>query len=150
MTVSTGVVKCEDVKYALSLIERVASRRKDSEVATECGRLFRDVTKVESATAEDTWTARRLTWIRSQADDLIDRISAVVKTEIREVLYPLPEIKIATNEFASKFFPSKYFQWLPEDRDLSPEALMGLLEGDLTNLQVAHQWLHYDRNSQPR
>ena len=58
----------------------------------------------------------------------------VINLELREIVYPLPEIKENTHRFGVLFTPSKYLTWMPEDRPLSPEEAISYLERQLDNL----------------
>ena len=72
----------------------------------------------------------------SLADSLIIR----TLIEIREILFPLPEIKRDARKFGNEFF-SDYFQWKDPDIVYSPESLMGILENDLNLLNMARDIL---------
>jgi hypothetical protein len=61
----------------------------------------------------------------------------VINLELREIVYPLSEIKESTHQFGVLFIPSKYLTWMPEDRPLSPEEAISYLERQLDNLDIA-------------
>jgi len=127
----------EEVELAIKKIVDVAEQRKDENALTRCRALFRLLLK--------TTPAQRPLAIRTRNEKLRGRIeyemfrlaedlSMVINLELREIVYPLPEIKENTHRFGVLFTPSKYLTWMPEDRPLSPEEAISYLERQLDNL----------------
>lgn len=133
----------DEIEFALKLITEVAERRKHSAMLARCGDLL---SKLRTTSASPmhrsikTGTRVRLQEICSKADLVADELAILTSIEIREVLFPLPEIKRATREFGSRF-SENYFEWLAADHLYSPEELMRILEEDLAKLEIARELL---------
>lgn len=128
----------DNVRFALKNILSVANRRKNSALANAAGQLLALLTamppgKVHTA---DVNRQQTLDEIRFKALWLVDELMMLTNLEIREVLFPLPEIKRSTREFGTRV-SSNYFAWLADDEQYTPERLMGILEDDLHMLEVA-------------
>jgi len=74
------------------------------------------------------------------AYSIADKLAMVTMIEIREVLFPLPELKHQAREFGKRFF-NNYFQWRDGSDQFSPEEMMGVLETDLQKLTIAKDLL---------
>jgi hypothetical protein len=84
----------------------------------------------------------------SEVLQLAEKLRMVINLEMRETVWPLPDIKESTRKFGSTFMPSKYLTWLPEQPDRTPEELVGILQHQLDDLQIALDTLHkHEENS---
>lgn len=89
---------------------------------------------------------RQLNELCAQLELIADDLALLTNLEIREVLFPLPEIKRHTREFGESV-SSNYFSWLSESGQYTPERLMGILEGDLQKLEIAKELLSKRRKN---
>lgn len=127
----------EGYRFALKNILRVATRRKNDVLASAAEHLLAALAHMHTADGECMQTLEE---IRVKALLLVDELEVLTNFEIREVLFPLPEIKRSTREFGMRF-SSNYFAWLSDEEHYSPERLMGILEDDLHKLEVARAHL---------
>lgn len=135
--------RADEIHFAVKILGEVAQRRKDENAAAECVRLEQTVELLLSLPDEnsnETQFQRALEEVRLEAYDIADELRMVTNVEIREVLFPLPDIKQQAREFGTKFFKS-YFQWLDENESYTPEKLMSILEDDKRKLDIAQQLL---------
>jgi hypothetical protein len=129
---------CESVRFALKTICTVAARRKNGRLSEAAHQLLARINGIDSTGMYTTDDERRQTVedICFEAFFIVDELMTLTNFEIREVLFPLPEIKRTTREFGTRW-SSNYFEWLSADEHYSPERLLGLLEEDLHQLEVA-------------
>lgn len=69
---------------------------------------------------------------------LIDELRFVINTEIRFILFPLPDIKKEAYEIGKKYMPN-FFDWVKSDEELTPEKLIGILDEEIFRLDEAKQ-----------
>jgi hypothetical protein len=128
----------ENLRFALKNILSVAARRKNIRLTEAAEELVAVIHGMRTTAAPPTPDERKriLEDIRLKALLLVDDLMTLTNFEIREVLFPLPEIKRSTREFGT-WWSSNYFEWLLGEEHYSPERLLGILEGDLHQLEVA-------------
>jgi hypothetical protein len=130
----------EEIELAIKKIAGVAEQRNDEDALTRCMTLSRLLVR--------TTAAQRSPSIRRENRSLKERIefelvriaedlSMVINLELREIVFPLQDLKESTHRFGVLFSPSKYLTWMSEDRPLSPEEAIGYLERQLDNLDFA-------------
>jgi hypothetical protein len=128
----------DNIRFALKNILTVAARRKNDALTEAAKELFAAMDRMPPSVvhAAGEKGMQTLEEIRSKTLILADELKMLTNFEIREVLFPLPEIKRSTREFGT-WWSSNYFEWLMGDEHYSPERLMGILEDDLHKLEVA-------------
>ncbi len=70
--------------------------------------------------------------------NLIDDLRFVIKTEMRFILFPLPDIKKETYEIGKKYMPN-FLEWLNLDESYTPEKIMGIIEEEIYELDEAKE-----------
>jgi len=130
----------EETEFAIKKIAEVAEQRKDEDASARCKALSRVL--IKTGAAQRSPAARRrstklVEQVEFEASQLAEDLSIVISVELREIVYPLPEIKERTHQFGVLFTPSKYLTWMPENRPLSPEEAISYLERQLDNLDFA-------------
>jgi hypothetical protein len=130
----------EEIELAIKKIAEVAAQRKDEDALTRCKVLSRMLVKTSAAQRfllAGYGNKKLKERIEFEIDQLAEDLSMVINLELREIVYPLSEIKESTHQFGVLFIPSKYLTWMPEDRPLSPEEAISYLERQLDNLDIA-------------
>jgi hypothetical protein len=135
--------RTDEIHFAVKVLEDIAQRRKDENAVAECVRLEQTMELLWSFSNDienEEQFRRALEEVRLQAYDIADELRMVTNLEIREVLFPLPDIKQQAREFGTRFFGS-YFRWLDENESYTPEKLMSILEDDIRKLDIARTLL---------
>ncbi len=138
----------EEVELAIRKIEGVAEQRKDDDALRRSRTLLHLLDKiraVQRSPASRRKTQKVMAWIKFNLIRLAEDLSMVINLELREIVFPLQEIKESTHQFGVLFSPSKYLKWMPEDRPLSPEEAISYLERQLNNLNFALELLRKQR-----
>ncbi|HMN49769.1 MAG TPA: hypothetical protein PKD67_11565 [Ignavibacteriaceae bacterium] len=90
----------------------------------------------------ENWTndtnADELESMKNSIINLIDDLRFVIKTEMRFILFPLPDIKKETYEIGKKYMPN-FLEWLNLDESYTPEKIMGILEEEMYELDEAKE-----------
>jgi len=131
---------CDDTEFALREIFEVAEQRQDSETMAQCRALQHTCVRtlsLSSVLMTHRSKRRLLKSLDIEVLQVAEKLRMVINLEMRETVWPLPEIKESTHKFASSFVPSKYFKWLPENAHRSPEELVGILQHQLDQLDIA-------------
>jgi len=130
----------EEIEFALKELVEVTEERHDIDVLVKCGGLLLSLARswpyfrTRSSKNEQKYFLEEISF---QAHRLAEDLTMVVNLEMREIVYPLPEIKESTREFGSTFAPSKYLNWLPQEESLAAEDVVRLLQRQLDRLHVA-------------
>ena len=130
----------EEIELAIKKIAEVAEQRKDEDASTRCKELLRMLIKTSvthRSLAPRSGNKKLMERIKFEIVRLAEDLSMVINLELREIVYPLQDIKESTHRFGVLFTPSKYLTWMPEDRPLSPEEAISYLERQLDNLDFA-------------
>jgi hypothetical protein len=138
----------EELELAIKKIGDVAEQRKDEDALRRCRALLRRLSKTSDAQRlllAGTGNRKMKKQIEFEILRLAEDLSMVINLELREIVYPLEDIKESTHRFGVLFTPSKYLTWMPEDRPLSPEEAISYLERQLDNLNFALDLLRKPR-----
>jgi len=133
----------EELEFAFKNILIVAKRRKNSRFIEQTDALLQRIKFFIQTRKEGKLQSLGNAELRSiciEGLSLVDSLAARTMIEIREVLFPLPEVKRDARKFGSLFF-SDYFSWKDSNIIYSPESLMGILENDLHLLNAARDIL---------
>jgi len=133
-------VQLEELEFAMKNIISVAERRKIPGIIENARKLLQHIQSLiqaqEVAPGSERVNSNLLSSLCADGLSLADSLIARTVIEIREVLFPLSEIKRDARKFGNEFF-SDYFQWKDPGIVYSPESLMGILENDLHFLNTA-------------
>ena len=138
------IQRTDEIHFAVKILADIAQRRRDENAVAECVRLEQTMELLWSFSNDienEEQFLRALEKVRLQAYEIADEMHMVTNLEIREVLFPLPDIKKEAREFGMKFFTG-YFRWLDENESYTPEKLMSILESDLRKLNIVHRLLN--------
>jgi hypothetical protein len=130
----------EEIEFALKKIVEVAEQRHDNDALAHCRTLMHFLVRTGVVTSNLPSKKRKkqlMERIEFEMFRLAEDLSMVINLELREIVYPLPEIKESTHRFGITFVPSKYMSWLPAENNLSAEEVIGLLERQLDKLHFA-------------
>ena len=86
----------------------------------------------------DDITTDEIESMKNKIITLIDDLRFVIKTEMRFILFPLPDIKKETYEIGKKYMPN-FLEWLNLDESYTPEKIMGILEEEIYELDEAKE-----------
>lgn len=86
----------------------------------------------------DDITADELESMKNSLINLIDELRFIIKTEMRFILFPLPDIKKETYEIGKKYMPN-FLEWIHLNENYSPEKIMGILEEEIYELDEAKE-----------
>jgi hypothetical protein len=140
----------EEIEVALKEIVQVAEQRHDITVLVKCNGLLLSLA-TSGAFSPEKWGKNErkylLEEIGFQASRLAEDLTMLVNLEMREIVFPLPEIKESTREFGNIFTPSRYLNWLPPEQGLAPEDIVRLLQRQLDKLKVASDILKKEARS---
>jgi hypothetical protein len=130
----------EEIEFALKELVEVAEQRQDLDVLVKCGGLLLSLARsgIYSRTRSGKNEGKYfLEEIAFEAYRLAEDLTMLVNLEMREIVYPLPEIKESTREFGNTFTPSRYLNWLPSEGSVAPEDVVRLLQSQLDKLNIA-------------
>jgi hypothetical protein len=130
----------EEIEFALKKIVEVAEQRHDNDALPHCRTLMHLLVRtgvVASNLPSKKRKKQLMERIEFEMFRLAEDLSMVVNLELREKVYPLPEIKESTHRFGITFVPSKYLNWLPPESNLAPEDVVRLLQYQLDKLEIA-------------
>jgi hypothetical protein len=127
----------------LNNVLAVAERRTHLAAVVACEKLALRLQRLNASSVHQSVEReqdRQINELCVQLEFIVDHLAMLTKLEIREVLFPLPEIKKQTREFGEAV-SSNYFSWLSENDHYEPERLMAILEEDLQRLEIAKEFL---------
>jgi len=128
--------------FALRHIREVAERRKNASAIHFIGslsNLLEELGAKRNGTQEIGAAPKHIKEVKTAALFLCSDLRIPIKFEIKEIITPIIEVKRDVHEFSAQMW-GDYLQWLPEE-DLSPEAILGMLEDDLQKLDIAEEIL---------
>jgi len=129
----------DEMLVALEQIRTVASHRQNRNALWKIQRLYEKMMMYDNVSKHPANDAVQRQFIRTTANkalELVDQIKLPIKLEIREVLFPLPDIKRAAHELGTQLYPD-YLQWTDGETDVY--KLLEMLEGDLDLLEQAEK-----------
>jgi hypothetical protein len=132
----------EKILFALKNIQEVAERRKNISTIHFLGslsNLLKDIEAKRNGMQAIEVVPKHIKELKTAALFLCSDLRIPIKFEIKEIITPIIEVKRGVHEFSSQMW-GDYLQWLPEE-ELSPEAILGMLEDDLYKLNIAEEIL---------
>jgi predicted hydrocarbon binding protein len=112
--------------FVVSEIKKICLKRSYAEAAVKCSLLLFDIERMNNI------ASKKFSEIETEIINLIDELKFIIQTEIRFVLFPLPDIKKEAYEIGKKYMKN-FLEWVkPED---SPEKLIGILEDENYKLE---------------
>jgi hypothetical protein len=112
--------------FVVNEIKKICSKRSYAEAAVKCSLLLFDIEGMNNI------VGKKFSEIETEIINLIDELKFIIQTEIRYVLFPLPDIKKEAYEIGKNYMKN-FLEWVkPED---SPEKLMGILEDEIYRLE---------------
>jgi hypothetical protein len=120
----------------------VAERRKNISAVHFLGslsNLLEDIEERKNGMPVMEVAPKHIKEVKTAALFLCSDLRIPIKFEIKEIITPIIEVKRGVHEFSSQMW-GDYLQWLPEE-ELSPEAILGMLEDDLHKLSIAEEIL---------
>lgn len=133
------VADAEDrILFALKNIEDVAARRRNQRALAVCD----DVrSRMQGLNERSPDVFRQILHNTQRLYGVASDLRIAIKFEMHEILIPFIEVKQPTHVFGKTMFPD-FFQWLPDDKELSAEEVVGILEDDTALLNVALEHLN--------
>jgi hypothetical protein len=120
--------KKKSIKFVVNVIKNICLKRNFEEAVIKCN-LF--LYQIEDS--NDEILSEELSDLKIKIIDLIDELKFTIHTEIRFVLFPLPDIKKAAYEMG-KIYMKNFLEWIKPEDNYTPEHLMGILEDELYRL----------------
>lgn len=122
-----------DFIFVLNEIKQIALNRNFETVVIKANMFFLEV---------ENWTIRstpdEMELMKNNLINLIDDLLLVIKTEMRFILFPLPDIKKETYDIGKKFM-SNFLEWLHSVDNYTPEKIMSILEEEIYQLNLARE-----------
>ncbi|HEX2869386.1 MAG TPA: hypothetical protein VHO03_20245 [Ignavibacteriales bacterium] len=138
--------KLDVYRLVLKLVREVSERRKYWEFLDRSG-IFEAFLHDLSNTAlksDDTSHDYEVVFseLKNRFSIMIDELIMLTKIEMRETLFPLPDIKKEAHEMGESYLKN-YMQWLKYEKDITPEEIINILEDDLYKLNYCKDLLGY-------
>ncbi len=117
-----------DIEFAVKVIKEICGKRNYEEAEIKCNLLLCELEIINEVVSVEEFSE-----LKNSIIDLIDGLKFVIQTEIRFVLFPLPDIKKEAYEIGKKYMKN-FLEWIKPEDEYTPEQLMGILEEEIYRL----------------
>jgi hypothetical protein len=121
-----------DLEFAVNTIKGICIKRNNEEAVIRCNLIILEIQNLEAEGFQD-----EVQNLKPIIINLIDELKFIIQTEIRFVLFPLPDIKKEAYELGKKYMKN-FLEWIKEGDDITPEKLLGILEEEIYRLEEAN------------
>ncbi len=119
----------ETLKFVVSRIKEICLKRDFVDGNVMCSLMLFQLKKIDGKSPE-----KHVSEIIDSIYNLIDDLKFLIQTEIRYVLFPLPDIKKEAYEIGKNFMKN-FLEWVKPEENYTPEKLMGILEDEAYRLE---------------
>jgi hypothetical protein len=132
----------DKILFALRNVRWVAERRKNASVIhllENLSTILEDIGAKGNGMDQVGAAPKYIKDVKTAALFICSDLRIPIKFEIKEIITPFIEVKRGVHEFSAEMW-GDYLQWLAGE-ELSPEAILGMLEDDLHKLDIAEEIL---------
>lgn len=119
----------ETLNFVVNRINEICQKKNFADGSFMCSLILFQLKQLDCNSPE-----KHLSEIIDSIYNLIDDLKLLIQTEIRYVLFPLPDIKKEAYEMGKKFMKN-FLEWIKPEGNYTPEKLMGILEDEAYTLE---------------
>lgn len=117
-----------DLDFIINELKKICIKRNYNEAVIKCNLFL-----YELSNEDEIFPYEDFKNFKNSTITLIDELRFTIKTEIRYVLFPLPDIKKDAYEIGKKYMKN-FLQWIKPDSNYTVGEIMKILEDELYKL----------------
>lgn len=122
-----------DFLFVLNEIKQIALNRNFENIVIKA-----NMCSLEVEDWTINYTSDEIESMKNNLINLIDDLLLIIKTEMRFILFPLPDIKKEAYDIGKKYM-SNFLEWLQSVDNYTPEKIMNILEEEIYQLNLARE-----------
>lgn len=122
-----------DFLFVLNEIKQIALNRNFENIVIKA-----NMCSLEVEDWTINYTSDEIESMKNNLINLIDDLLLIIKTEMRFILFPLPDIKKEAYDIGKKYM-SNFLEWLQSVDNYTPEKIMSILEEEIYQLNLARE-----------